>query len=54
MDLATGYNQVPLTEEDRAKTAFCTPFGLFEWNHMPFGLCVAPQNIPKIDAVDIQ
>lgn len=30
MDLASGYNQVPVTEEDRPKTAFCTPFGLFE------------------------
>lgn len=30
MDLASGYNQVPVTEADRAKMAFCTPFGLFE------------------------
>ncbi len=40
--LASGYNQVPVTEGDRPKTAFCTPFGLFEWNRMPFGLCSAP------------
>lgn len=39
LDLASGYNQVPVTEGDRPKTAFCTPFGLFEWNRMPFGLC---------------
>lgn len=32
MDLSSGYNQVPVTEGDKAKTAFCTPFGLFEWN----------------------
>lgn len=42
MDLASGYNQVPVTERDKVKTAFCTPFGLFEWNQMPFGLCNAP------------
>ncbi len=30
LDLATGYNHVPVTEGDRPKTAFCTPFGLFE------------------------
>lgn len=30
MDLASGYNQVPVAEADRPKTAFCTPFGLFE------------------------
>lgn len=42
LDLASGYNQVPVREEDKSKTAFCTPFGLFEWNRMPFGLCNAP------------
>lgn len=38
LDLASGYNQVPVSEQDKPKTAFYTPFGLFEWNCVPFGL----------------
>lgn len=48
MDLANGYNQVPITEKDQPKTAFCTPFGLFEWNRMPIGLCNVPSTFQSL------
>lgn len=35
LDLASGYNQGPMAEKDKEKKAFCTPFGLFEFNRMP-------------------
>ena len=42
VDLRGAYLQVPIVEEDRHKTAFTTPMGLFEYNRMPFGLCHSP------------
>ena len=42
LDCLSGYHQVPVREEDQKKTAFCTPFGNYEFRVMPFGLCGAP------------
>ena len=41
IDLAKGYWQVPVKEEDKPKTAFSTPEGQFQWRVMPFGLKTA-------------
>jgi transposase InsO family protein len=48
MDLASGYYQVEMDEAHRHKTAFTTPFGLFEYKRMPFGLCTAPQTFQRL------
>jgi len=42
LDCASGYWQEPLAEEDRAKTAFRTPTGHYEYLRMPFGLKSSP------------
>ncbi|KAE9266919.1 hypothetical protein PF008_g31490 [Phytophthora fragariae] len=43
LDMANGFWVVTMTDRARAISAFITPFGLFEWNRMPFGLKNAPQ-----------
>ena len=48
IDLASAYNQVEVHPDDRHKTAFTTPMGLFEYNCMPFGLCNAPALFQKL------
>ncbi|POM64179.1 LOW QUALITY PROTEIN: Reverse transcriptase [Phytophthora palmivora] len=43
LDMASGFWVVPMTDRARSISAFITPFELFEWNRMPFGLRNAPQ-----------
>jgi hypothetical protein len=42
IDMTNSFFQTRMAEEDIAKTAVKTPWGLFEWVVMPMGLCNAP------------
>ncbi|CAF1529898.1 unnamed protein product [Adineta steineri] len=47
LDLKSGFWQLPINPSDRAKTAFITPFGLFEWLVLPQGLRNSPPTFQR-------
>ncbi|XP_061823055.1 uncharacterized protein [Nerophis lumbriciformis] len=48
MDLTSGYYNVEVHEEDRKFTAFTSPFGLYEYNRLPQGLCNSPATFMRM------
>ena len=48
LDQTGAYHVVPIKKEDREKTAFQTPFGLYQFKAMAFGLCNAPSTYSRL------
>jgi len=48
LDHNSAYYQIPLSERSRRVTAFCTPFGLFEFNKLPMGISVGCQGLSRV------
>lgn len=48
MDLTSGYYNVEVHEEDKKFTAFTSPFGLYEYNRLPQGLCNSPATFMRM------
>ncbi|PIK36703.1 putative transposon Ty3-I Gag-Pol polyprotein [Apostichopus japonicus] len=48
LDLSHGYFQVAMHPESIHRTAFRVPWGLFEFNRMPQGLCNSPSTFQRL------
>jgi hypothetical protein len=48
LHLNFAYYQIPLSAKSRKVTAFCTPFGLFEFTKLPMGISVGCQVLSRV------
>ena len=51
LDLRSGYYHIGLDKESKAKTAFVTPFGKYEFNAIAFGLAQAPAYFQQLISI---
>ena len=54
LDLRSGYYHIGLSENSKAKTAFVTPFGKYQFEAVPFGLAQAPANFQQLISMMLQ
>jgi hypothetical protein len=47
-DLNSGFNQIVLDPEDRVKTAFTSPIGLYQYTRMPMGIVNGPSVFQRL------
>lgn len=48
LDMKSGFWQIPIKEQDKHKTAFVTPNGLYEWNVLAQGLKNSPPSFQRV------
>ena len=48
LDLKSGFYQIPINDNDKEKTAFITPFGLYQFNVLPMGLRNSPPTFQRV------
>ncbi|CAF4448439.1 unnamed protein product, partial [Rotaria magnacalcarata] len=48
LDLKSGFYQIPINNSDKEKTAFVTPFGLYQFNVLPMDLRNSPPTFQKV------
>ena len=48
MDLASGFHTLPIKEEDKKLTAFCTHRNQYEYNYLPFGVNSGPSYMVRL------
>jgi transposase InsO family protein len=48
LDLNSAYFQIPLSTRSRRITAFCTPFGLYEFCKVPMGISIGSQALSRV------
>ncbi len=54
LDGAGAFHVLPVKEQDKVKTAFSTPFGLYHFRRMPFGLTNGPASYSRLIQLALQ